>query len=175
MSFVITPFILLRFDTSFHTWKSVYFYGIVAVASTLIVFSSPVKPFIHRKFKARAAAAAAAKQTTANITKEAPPQTQTTSLDTSTTKDHPPRSVRVAFAAPSSPELKSKLTRPTASAPLEGDINDDLDHNSTHIADRDTEFNPVPDVGSNLEQAMAELGEEMGELKQVVKDEKQRK
>lgn len=53
MSFTVMPFIFLSFSDSARVWQSVYYYGIVAVVTTLAVFVSPVKSILTQKLKSR--------------------------------------------------------------------------------------------------------------------------
>ena len=55
LGFAVMPFIYLSMADSMAVWSRVYYYGIVAVASTLVVFSSPspVKGYLVSNLKRR--------------------------------------------------------------------------------------------------------------------------
>lgn len=53
MSFTVAPFIILSFSDTLKAWSRVYFYGFVAVASSMAVFSSPVKGYLIKALKKR--------------------------------------------------------------------------------------------------------------------------
>lgn len=53
MSFTVAPFIILSFSDTLRAWSRVYFYGFVAVASSMAIFSSPVKGYLIARLKKR--------------------------------------------------------------------------------------------------------------------------
>ncbi|KAL4914252.1 MBOAT, membrane-bound O-acyltransferase family-domain-containing protein [Aspergillus aurantiobrunneus] len=53
MAFVVMPFIFLSFLASTHVWRSVYYYGVVAVIASLAFFSSPAKGFLSKNVESR--------------------------------------------------------------------------------------------------------------------------
>jgi lysophospholipid acyltransferase len=53
MSFTVAPFIILSFSDTLKAWSRVYFYGFVAVAFSMAVFSSPVKGYLTKTLKKR--------------------------------------------------------------------------------------------------------------------------
>ncbi|CRG88775.1 lysophospholipid acyltransferase [Talaromyces islandicus] len=53
MSFTVAPFIILSFSDTLKAWGRVYFYGFVAVASSMAVFASPAKGYLIKTLKKR--------------------------------------------------------------------------------------------------------------------------
>ncbi|KAF9883310.1 lysophospholipid acyltransferase [Aspergillus nanangensis] len=53
LSFAVAPFVLLSYGASIRVWQSVYYYGIIGNALSLVFFASPAKGFLIRKLKTR--------------------------------------------------------------------------------------------------------------------------
>ncbi|KAJ5578909.1 hypothetical protein N7450_007776 [Penicillium hetheringtonii] len=53
LGFAVIPFIILSFDDSIAVWSRVYFYGIINIVVSLIVFASPAKSYLLGRLKRR--------------------------------------------------------------------------------------------------------------------------
>ncbi|KAN0073425.1 MBOAT, membrane-bound O-acyltransferase family domain containing protein [Elaphomyces granulatus] len=53
LSFSVVPFIVLYFSDSILVWARLYFYGLVAVMSSIAFFASPAKGYLIRELKKR--------------------------------------------------------------------------------------------------------------------------
>ncbi|KAI1213402.1 MBOAT family protein [Annulohypoxylon truncatum] len=60
-SFVVAPFVILRFDQSILAWSRVYFYAVLTTGASMAVFASPAKKQLRTVLEKRTKEAGAAK------------------------------------------------------------------------------------------------------------------